>query len=77
MTSRHEQIHLFSKNALYSGCIIAPYFFLPDIVGPVPALLIGLLTIGCALFVYNKWDSHAANDQVGKFETKDNRKEDT
>jgi hypothetical protein len=30
-------------------------FFLPDIIGPFPAIVIGVFVIALALFVYNKW----------------------
>lgn len=34
-------------------------FFLPDLVGPLPALVIGGLIIGLALWVYNLWNKPA------------------
>ena len=30
-------------------------FFLPDLIGPIPALIIGAVIIGFSFFVYNKW----------------------
>jgi len=40
-------------------CILAALllfvFFLPDLIGPYPALVIGVIVIGFAFFVYNKW----------------------
>jgi hypothetical protein len=30
-------------------------FFLPDLIGPIPALICGALVIGFAIYIYNLW----------------------
>jgi len=35
--------------------LLAITFFLPDLVGPLPSLVLGGLIIGFALYVYNRW----------------------
>lgn len=30
-------------------------FFLPDLIGPIPALICGGLVIGFAIYIYNLW----------------------
>jgi hypothetical protein len=46
----------YSSTMLYllAGLLLLT-FFLPDIIGPFPAIVIGVLVIAMALFVYNKW----------------------
>ena len=42
-------------------------FFLPDIIGPVPSIIIGGLIIGFAIYVYNLWTTPAdRNDGDGQ-----------
>ena len=47
---------LYSGKLLYIlAALLLLTFFLPDIIGPLPAILIGGMVIGVALFVYNRW----------------------
>ena len=50
------------KNFFYSNTLLIilavllmTVFFLPDLIGMIPALVIGTIVIGISLFVYNKW----------------------
>ena len=43
--------------------LLMTVFFLPDFIGPIPALLIGAAVIGAAFFVYNKWCGLAGEDE--------------
>ena len=50
------------KNFFYSNTLLIilavllmTVFFLPDLIGMIPALVIGTIVIGFSLFVYNKW----------------------
>lgn len=38
-------------------------FFLPDLIGPLPAIIIGGLVVGLCLFVYGKWSQATESDQ--------------
>ena len=46
----------YSRAMLYvlAGLLLFT-FFLPDIIGPFPAIVTGVVVIALALFVYNKW----------------------
>ncbi|THB71168.1 MAG: hypothetical protein D6B25_19115 [Desulfobulbaceae bacterium] len=47
---------LYSAKMLYLLiALLLVVFFLPDLVGPLPSLIIGGIVIGCALLVYNHW----------------------
>ena len=51
-------------------------FFLPDIIGPLPSLLIGSVVIGFAFYVYSRWsreheDAPDKGDQDLKEDTKE------
>ncbi len=42
-------------------------FFLPDMIGPIPAIAVGSVIIGCAFFVYNSWskgDDHKTEEHI-------------
>lgn len=55
---------LYSSTMLYIlVALLVLTFFLPDIIGPVPAVIIGGLVICFALFVYNKWSSIPGENQ--------------
>ena len=43
--------------------LLMTVFFLPDFVGPIPALLIGAGVIGVSFFVYNRWCGLAGEDE--------------
>ncbi len=52
------------KKFLYSGkmiyilaALLVLTFFLPDLIGPIPAIIIGGLVIAFAIYVYNLWTS--------------------
>ncbi len=52
----HMSSFFYSKWMLYIlALLLVIVFFLPDLIGTLPALLIGGIIIGFALFVYNKW----------------------
>lgn len=38
-------------------------FFLPDLIGPMPSLIIGSVIIGFSFFVYNKWSQFPADKE--------------
>lgn len=71
---RHQVDHevtvnkfLYSKKLLYIlAALLLVTFFLPDIIGPIPAIILGGMVIGFALFVYNKWSQVPGNDDRHK-----------
>ena len=47
---------LYSKKLLcILAALLALAFFLPDLIGPIPAIVIGGLIIAFAFYVYNLW----------------------
>lgn len=49
---------LYSGKMLYIlAALLVLTFFLPDLIGPVPAIIIGGLVIAFAMYVYNLWTS--------------------
>lgn len=47
---------LYSSKMLYLlAALLVLVFFLPDIIGPIPALLCGAVVIGVSFYVYNLW----------------------
>lgn len=47
---------LYSSKMLYLlAALLVLVFFLPDIIGPIPALLCGAAVIGFSFYVYNFW----------------------
>lgn len=47
---------LYSSKMLYLlAALLVLVFFLPDIIGPIPALLCGAAVIGFSFYVYNLW----------------------
>ena len=46
----------YSSAMLYVlAALLVLVFFLPDLIGPLPAVLCGAAVIGCAFFTYNRW----------------------
>lgn len=46
----------YSRAMLYIlALLLVLVFFLPDLIGPLPAILCGVAVIGFAFFVYNLW----------------------
>jgi len=61
---------LYSGKLLYIlAALLLLTFFLPDLIGPVPAILIGGLVIGFALYVYNQWTRNDRSASETKPET--------
>lgn len=57
------------KKLLYSpamfyilAALLILVFFLPDLIGPIPALICGGVVIGFAIFVYNLWQTPSPLD---------------
>ncbi len=49
---------LYSGKMLYIlAALLVLTFFLPDLIGPIPALIIGGLVIAFSIYVYNLWTS--------------------
>lgn len=47
---------LYSRAMLYIlAALLVLIFFLPDLIGPLPAIICGVAVIGLAYFVYNLW----------------------
>ncbi len=61
---------LYSNKLIYIlAVLLLLTFFLPDLIGPVPAILIGGLIIGFAFFVYNKWTRNDGRDSDSQADT--------
>jgi hypothetical protein len=61
---------LYSSKLIYILAVrLLLAFFLPDLIGPVPAILIGGLIIGFAFFVYNKWTRNDGGDSDPQADT--------
>ena len=46
----------YSSKMLYLlAALLVLVFFLPDLIGPLPAVLCGTAVIGLAFFIYNLW----------------------
>jgi hypothetical protein len=55
---------LYSSKMLYIlAALLVLTFFLPDIIGPVPAIIIGSVVIGFAIYVYNLWSKAPGDDK--------------
>ena len=39
-------------------------FFLPDIIGPIPAIICGVIVIGFSIYIYNLWSKNEENDKT-------------
>jgi hypothetical protein len=49
---------LYSSKLIYVlAVLLVLVFFLPDLIGPLPAVLCSIVVIGFALYVYNLWSS--------------------
>jgi len=49
---------IYSSKLIYVlAVLLVLVFFLPDLIGPLPAALCSILVIGFALYVYNVWSS--------------------
>lgn len=47
---------LYSPAMFYIlAALLILVFFLPDLIGPIPALICGGIVIGFAIYVYNLW----------------------
>lgn len=54
---------LYSSKLIYVlAVLLVLVFFLPDLIGPVPAALCSVVVIGFALYVYNLWSSSKKPD---------------
>lgn len=47
----------YSPKMLYilAGLLVL-VFFLPDIIGPIPAIICGGMVIGISMYIYNLWN---------------------
>lgn len=47
----------YSPKMLYilAGLLVL-VFFLPDIIGPIPAIICGGIVIGISMYIYNLWN---------------------
>lgn len=59
------------KKLLYSpamfyilAALLVLVFFLPDLIGPIPALICGGIVIGFAIYVYNLWKTPSPLDNM-------------
>lgn len=59
------------KKLLYSpamfyilAALLILVFFLPDLIGPIPALICGGIVIGFAIYVYNLWKTPSPLDNM-------------
>ena len=51
---------LYSSKMLYIlAALLVLAFFLPDMIGAVPSIIIGGIIIGFAVYVYNLWSTPA------------------
>lgn len=54
-----------SRAMLYFlAVLLVLVFFLPDLIGPIPALLCGAVVIGFALYIYNLWCSEEPDESA-------------
>ncbi len=54
----------YSRYMLYLlAALLMLVFFLPDIIGPLPALAIGSVVIAISFFVYNKWEKNDSDEE--------------
>jgi hypothetical protein len=56
---------LYSPKMLYilAGLLVL-VFFLPDIIGPIPAIICGGIVIGISLYIYNLWSKQVDKDKT-------------
>jgi len=67
----------YSSTMLYAlAGLLLLTFFLPDIIGPLPAIVIGAFVIALALFVYNKWSQLPDADLANPAEQDDQQDSD-
>ncbi len=60
---------LYSGKLLYIlAALLLLTFFLPDLIGPVPAIVIGVLVIALAFYIYNLWTKNQENEPESKTE---------
>jgi len=55
----------YSPKMLYilAGLLVL-VFFLPDIIGPIPAIICGGMVIGISLYIYNLWSKQEDKDKT-------------
>jgi len=55
----------YSPKMLYilAGLLVL-VFFLPDIIGPIPAIICGGIVIGISLYIYNLWSKQVDKDKT-------------
>jgi hypothetical protein len=65
---------IYSKKLIYIlAVLLVLVFFLPDLIGPLPAALCSIVVIGFALYVYNAWSSSkTSEDQIDPSDTDGN-----
>ncbi len=55
---------IYSSKMLYIlAALLVLVFFLPDLIGPVPAILCAAAVIGLAFFIYNLWCKTGNSDE--------------
>lgn len=69
------------KKLLYSpamfyilAALLILVFFLPDLIGPIPALICGGIVIGFAIYVYNLWKTPSPLDNMSSDNDADENK---
>ena len=56
----------YSQYMLYLlAALLLLVFFLPDLIGPLPALGIGSAVIAISFFVYSKWEKKDSDGEDG------------
>jgi nitroreductase len=78
-TAMNKFFHSTAMLYIMAGLLVL-VFFLPDLIGPLPALICGAAVIGFGFYVYNLWCKDPADEkeqqtETGLHQTRDSTKE--